>query len=119
MNIKNKVCRIIGKGYKAAIAAVAFAFMMVNNIALVYASEPTTSAEAAEITKKVTGPIDTLTTILVTIFAAFGTIWLVKAVPELITAIQEQNNSGIFHAARSIGCALLLVALPVIIKLFV
>lgn len=119
MNIKNKVCRIIGKGYKAAIAAVAFAFMMVNNIALVYASEPTTSAEVAEITKKVTGPIDTITTIFVSMFAAFGTVWLVKVVPELITGIQERDNSGIFHAGRSIGCALLLIVLPAIIKLFV
>lgn len=115
---KNKVSRILSRGYKTLIIAMTMIFMVVNEAATVYATEATTSADADAIVKQVTGPINILTTALVTIFAGFGTLWLSKAVPELVTAIQGQDNSGIFHAARSIGCAILLGGLPLIIKLF-
>ena len=107
--------------YRKFVVVAAFLYIAFNTAYTAYAiTEAGTEAgaDATAIATQVTGPINTLTTIIVTIFAAFGALWLAKAVPELITAIQGQDNSGIFHAARSIGCALLLGGLPLIIKLF-
>lgn len=103
--------------YRKLVMAAAFLYIAFNTAYTAYATTEA-GADATAIANQVTGPINTLTTIIVTIFAAFGALWLTKAVPELITAIQGQDNSGIFHAARSIACALLLGGLPLIIKLF-
>ena len=113
-NIKEKAVCV----YRKAVIVAGFVYVMISNTYTVYAADDSTSADATAIVNQVTGPINTLTTIIVAIFAAFGGLWLAKAIPELITAIQGQDNSGIFHAARSIGCALLLGGLPIIIKLF-
>ena len=48
-----------------------------------------------------------------------GVVMLVKAIMELVNAIQQQDNSGIFHAGRSIAVALLMVAIKPVVGLFV
>lgn len=103
--------------YRKLVMVAAFLYIAFNTAYTAYATTEA-GADATAIANQVTGPINTLTTIIVTIFAAFGGLWLAKVVPELITAIQERDSSGIFHAARSAGCALLLGGLPLIIKLF-
>lgn len=113
-NIKEKAVCV----YRKAVMVAGFVYVMISNTYTVYAADDSTSADATAIVNQVTGPINLLTTVFISIFASFGVVMLVKVVPELIAAIQSQDNSGIFHAARGIGCALLLIALPIIIKLF-
>lgn len=43
---------------------------------------------------------------------------LIKSVTELVNAIQQQDNSGIFHAGRGIAAALLMISIKVLVKLF-
>jgi hypothetical protein len=43
---------------------------------------------------------------------------LAKSIAELVNSIQQQDNSGIFHAARGIASGALMISIKLIINLF-
>lgn len=91
-----------------------------NNILrkILFSSTTTENVTADEIVTQVTGPIITLVNVLLGILAVVGIIMLIKAISELIAAIQQQDNTGIFHAGRGIAVALLMMSISLIVKLF-
>lgn len=76
------------------------------------------ASEADDIAQQVTQPMNTLLSVVLAVLACVGAYILVKAVTELINAIQQQDNSGIFHAGRGIAAGLLLISIKLIMKLF-
>ena len=67
----------------------------------------------------VTGPMVTFINVILSIMAVVGVIMLVKAIMEMINAIQQQDNSGIFHAGKSLAVASLMIAIKLFVGLFV
>lgn len=91
---------------------------IISNSIMVLADTADDQAQADKIIKQITGPINTLVYIIIGIMASVGSLILLKALTELINAIQQQDNSGIYHAGRSIAVGLLMMALSGIIALF-
>lgn len=112
MNGGKEMNRFQRNFYRAAYVLYAGAVMCMADILPAYAD-----TTAKDVTNKVTKPINTLVSILTTCLAAAGSLILIKAVLELINAIQQQDNSGIFHAGRSIVVALLMIAIKPLITL--
>ncbi len=106
-NLFEKVKRT---GWKVVVAVVVF---VTAYTPAVYAAE-----SADDVAKQVTSPLDSLVSVLTSIMAAVGALMLIKSVTELVNAIQQQDNSGIFHAGRGIAAALLMISIKVLIKLF-
>ncbi len=97
-------------GWKVVAAVLA---LVATYAPAVYAAE-----SADDVAKQVTSPLDSLVSVLTSILAAVGALMLIKSVTELVNAIQQQDNSGIFHAGRGIAAALLMISIKVLIKLF-
>lgn len=76
------------------------------------------ASSADEIAGQVTSPMNTLVSVILSVLAVVGVLMLVKAISELSNAIQDRDNSGIFHAGRGIVSALLMISLKLIIRLF-
>lgn len=83
-----------------------------------YAPSVCASESADEVAKQVTGPLNSFVDVLTSVMAAIGALMFVKSITELVNAIQQQDNSGIFHAGRGIVAALLMISIKVLIKLF-
>lgn len=83
-----------------------------------YAPAVCAAESADEVAKQVTSPLNSLVDVLTSIMAAVGVLMLIKSVTELVNAIQQQDNSGIFHAGRGIAAALLMISIKVLVKLF-
>jgi hypothetical protein len=71
-----------------------------------------------EVANSVTAPMNSLINVILSVLACVGVFMLVKSITELVNSIQQQDNSGIFHAGRGIGAALLMISIKLIIKLF-
>lgn len=83
-----------------------------------YAPAVCAAESADEVAKQVTSPLDSLVDVLTSIMAAVGALMFIKSLTELVNAIQQQDNSGIFHAGRGIAAALLMISIKVLVKLF-
>jgi TRAP-type C4-dicarboxylate transport system permease small subunit len=97
-------------GWKVIAAVVA---LVTTYAPAVYAAE-----SADEVAKQVTSPLNSLADVMTSIMAVVGVLMLIKSVTELVNAIQQQDNSGIFHAGRGIAAALLMISIKVLVKLF-
>jgi hypothetical protein len=78
-------------------------------------------AEAAstdEVVASVTGPMNALISVVLSILACVGVFMLAKSVSELVNSMQLQDTSGTFHAARGIAASALMISIKLIIKLF-
>lgn len=106
-NLFEKVKRY---GWKAAAAVVA--------LVATYAPAVCASESADDVAQQVTSPLNSLVDVLTSVLAAVGVLMLIKSVTELVNAIQQQDNSGIFHAGRGIASALLMISIKVLVKLF-
>ena len=103
----------------AAIYTFVFSFLSASMAVLAKGDNNATGDNTAdEIVKQITGPINTLINVFLGILAAVGTIMLIKAITDLINAIQQQDNSGIFHAGRSIAVAILMMSISLIVAIF-
>ena len=96
-NMKNKIARgILG------VAA------MVNGV--VTPGLITNATTSGDVASSVTEPMNQVISV--------GVFMLVKSVAELVNSIQEQDNSGIFRAARGIAAGALMISIRLIIGLF-
>ena len=97
-NMKNKIARgILG------VAA------MVNGV--VTPGLITNATTSGDVASSVTEPMNQVISVV-------GVFMLVKSVAELVNSIQEQDNSGIFRAARGIAAGALMISIRLIIGLF-
>ncbi len=87
-------------------------------LAATYAPAVYAAESADEVAKQVTSPLNSLADVMTSIMAVVGVLMLIKSVTELVNAIQQQDNSGIFHAGRGIAAALLMISIKVLVKLF-
>jgi hypothetical protein len=79
-------------------------------------SHAETSAD--DVAASVTGPMNSVISVVLSILACVGVFMLAKSIAELVNSIQQQDNSGIFHAARGIASGALMISIKLIINLF-
>jgi hypothetical protein len=91
--------------------------MFMTGLTSIQAFAKTTESTDA-VVKEVTGPITTLSNVLCAILAAIGGLMLIKAIADLVASMQQQDNSGTYHAGRSIAVALLMMSISGIVALF-
>lgn len=108
--MKNFVEKVKKTGWKIVAAVI--------TLISAHAPEVCAASSADEVAKQVTSPLNSLVDVLTSIMAAVGVLMLIKSVTELVNAIQQQDNSGIFHAGRGIAAALLMISIKVLVKLF-
>ena len=113
--VLNKVASVSAKAYIGATTAIVTA---VNECPII-ANAPRGGVSEQEVSNQVTGPMLTLIRVILTVMSVVGVFMLVKSIMELVNAIQTQDNSGIFHAGRGIGVALLMIAITPVVSLFV
>lgn len=109
------------RGMKIYVSIYTFVFSFLSASMAVLAKSDTNATgddTADQIVKQITGPINILINVILGILAAVGTLMLIKAITELINAIQQQDNSGIFHAGRSIAVAILMMSISLIVAIF-
>lgn len=70
------------------------------------------------IATSVTGPMNQVISVVLSVLAVVGVFMLVKSVAELVNSIQEQDNSGIFRSSRGIAAGALMISIRMIIGLF-
>lgn len=87
-------------------------------IMLYQMSLPVLAASSEEVAQTIVNPLNAVVNVILIVIAAVGVFMLVKSITELVNAIQQQDNTGIFHAGRGIACALLMISIKLIIKLF-
>ena len=104
-NMKNKIERGI-LGVSAVVNGVVTPGLITN---------ATTSGDVAS---SVTEPMNQVISVVLSVLAVVGVFMLVKSVAELVNSIQEQDNSGIFRAARGIAAGALMISIRLIIGLF-
>lgn len=97
--------------YKGLLAASSVASFIMEYVPVCYANGDDVAAQVTE-------PINNFINVLTSVLAAVGALMLVKNISELSNAIQQQDNSGIFHAGRGIAASLLLISIKLLIVLF-
>jgi small-conductance mechanosensitive channel len=108
-SVKRGVCRALCTAVTTAGGVMAYA---VNGLA----DDKESSVD--DVAESITGPMNSLINVLLAVLACVGVFMLVKSISELVNSIQQQDNSGIFHAARGIAAALLMISIKLIINLF-
>lgn len=79
---------------------------MKNYLNLMYLTQ-----SADDIAASVTGPMNQVISVVLSVLAVVGVFMLVKSIAELVNSIQMQDNSGIFHAARGIAAGALMISI--------
>ncbi len=121
--VENKVFTVLSKAsfkfYLGMIALVSFVVAECPMVA--YASGVTikNGSDSDSVTNSITGPMKTLIKVILGIMSVVGVFMLVKSIMELVNAIQQQDNTGLFHAGRGIAVALLMIAITPVVNLFV
>ncbi len=122
--VENKVFTVLSKAsfkfYLGMIALVSFVVAECPMVA--YASGGVTiknGSDSDSVTNSITGPMKTLIKVILGIMSVVGVFMLVKSIMELVNAIQQQDNTGLFHAGRGIAVALLMIAITPVVNLFV
>lgn len=121
--VEDKVIRVIGKGY----FRIYFGFMALIGFVVAecpmvaYASGVTikNGDDSDSVTNSITGPMKTLIKVILGVMSVVGVFMLIKSIMELVNAIQQQDNTGLFHAGRGIAVALLMIAITPVVNLFV
>jgi small-conductance mechanosensitive channel len=108
-SVKRGVCRAFCTAVTTAGGVMAYA---VNGMA------SNTASSVDDVAQSITGPMNSLINVILAVLACVGVFMLVKSISELVNSIQQQDNSGIFHAARGIAAALLMISIKLIVKLF-
>lgn len=111
--ILNRIAKLyVNMKYKTLMAMTALVSFVMEYAPVSYADT------GDDVAAQVTGPLNNLVNVLTSVLAVVGVLMLVKSVTELVNAIQQQDNSGIFHAGRGIAAALLMIAIKPLIKMF-
>lgn len=121
--VEDKAIRFIGKSYyKLYFGFLALIGFIVAECPMVaYASGVTIKSgdDSDSVTNSITGPMKTLIKVILGIMSVVGVFMLIKSIMELVNAIQQQDNTGLFHAGRGIAVALLMIAITPVVNLFV
>lgn len=89
--IKRKIARMA-----LTVAAVFNGAMSAGMVCLANGTTTTPNAIATS----VTGPMNQVISVVLSVLAVVGVFMLVKSVAEHVNSIQEQDNSGIFRSSR-------------------
>lgn|GEM_PF-3253640 len=121
----DKVFVVLAKGsFKARLGIMAFISFIVAECPMAAYAMPVNDitikdGDSSEISDTVTAPMKTLIKVILAVMAVVGVFMFVKSILELINAVQQQDNSGMFHAGRSMAVSLLMMAITPIVNLFV
>ena len=118
---EDKAFKFIGKAYwKTYLGMMALvAFVVEECPMVVYATGIKTGADGDVVADEITSPMKVLINVILTIMSVVGVFMLIKSIMELVNAIQQQDNTGLFHAGRGIAVALLMIAITPVVNLFV
>lgn len=121
--IEDKVIRFLGKSYWTfRLGMVAIIGFIINECPMVAYAAGTTiksDGDGDAVANEITAPMKTLIRVILTVMSVVGVFMLVKSILELVNAIQQQDNTGLFHAGRGIAVALLMIAIFPVVSLFV
>ena len=115
--VVNSLAKLSVKSYFGFMALISFVVAecpMVANAATIKGG-----SDGEEVTQSITGPMTTLIKVILGVMSVVGVFMLIKSIMELVNAIQQQDNTGLFHAGRGIAVALLLIAITPVVNLFV
>lgn len=76
------------------------------------------AGDAQAVADSVTAPLNQVISVVLSILAVVGVFMLIKAIAELVNAIQDQQSSGIYHAARGIAAGALMISIKLLVSLF-
>ena len=118
--VEKQVMRLIGKGYfKLYLGFLALIGFIIAECPMAAYAMPIKGVTIKGVVNSVTAPMKTLIKVILGIMSVVGVFMLIKSIMDLITAIQDRDNSGMYNAGKGIAVSVLMIAITPVVNLFV
>lgn len=124
--VEKQVMRLIGKGYfKLYLGFLALIGFIIAECPMAAYAMPIKGVtikgddESDSVVNSVTAPMKTLIKVILGVMSVIGVFMLIKSLMDLITAIQDRDNSGMYSAGKGMAVSFLMIAITPVVNLFV